>query len=301
MGCSIRSRVEPGRNAICRCLCRDHAGTGLVRAQCGRLSLRIKLHVPVERGVDQCLGSLQVLTGDSDYLYACRFKLHRAENPCRQEKLVDILEACHPLSAGGRVTTVTDGKPEVTVSHYFAAMRADEKFRKSDEQNGAAFQYLRQKFSRLSEAKIKEGIFIGPQIRNLFNDVNFDSVLEGKEKQAWNDFRLVARNFLGNKRSDNYAELVENMLSSYQKLGCNMSLKIHFLHSHLDFFPDNCGALSDEHGERFHQDIANMEKRYQGKWNVPMLADYCWTIYRDVPEAEYKRAAKKRRRNSANE
>ncbi|GBP11721.1 Nucleic-acid-binding protein from transposon X-element [Eumeta japonica] len=44
--------------------------------------------------------------------------------------------------------------------------------------SGAAFQYLCQKFSRLSEAKIKEGIFIGPQIRNLFNDVNFDSVLE---------------------------------------------------------------------------------------------------------------------------
>ncbi|GBP14416.1 hypothetical protein EVAR_92401_1 [Eumeta japonica] len=174
-------------------------------------------------------------------------------------------------------------------------------FVKAMNKSGAAFQYLRQKFSRLSEAKIKEGIFIGPQIRNLFNDVNFDSVLEGKEKQAWNAFRLVARNFLGNKRSDNYAEFVENILSSYQKLGCNMSLKIHFLHSHLDFFPDNCGALSDEHGERFHQDIANMEKRYQGKWNVPMLADYCWTIYRDVPEAEYKRAAKKRRRNSANE
>ncbi|UYV73934.1 hypothetical protein LAZ67_11001501 [Cordylochernes scorpioides] len=26
-----------------------------------------------------------------------------------------------------------------------------------------------------------------------------------------------------------------------------MSLKIHFLHSHLDFFPDNLGAVSDEH------------------------------------------------------
>ncbi|UYV78677.1 hypothetical protein LAZ67_16002346 [Cordylochernes scorpioides] len=47
-------------------------------------------------------------------------------------------------------------------------------------------------------------------------------------------------------------------------LGCNMSLKIHFLHSHLDFFPDNLGAVSDEHGERFHQDISSMEKRYQG-------------------------------------
>lgn len=174
-------------------------------------------------------------------------------------------------------------------------------FVKAMNKNGAAFQYLRQKFSRLSEAKIKEGIFVGPQIRNLFKDDNFDSVLEGKEKKAWDDFRLVANNFLGNKRSDSYAELIENMLSSYQKLGCNMSLKIHFLHSHLDFFPDNCGAFSDEHGERFHQDIANMEKRYQGKWNVSMLADYCWTVCRDVTEAEYKRAAKKPRRNSANE
>ncbi|UYV69180.1 hypothetical protein LAZ67_6002670 [Cordylochernes scorpioides] len=64
-----------------------------------------------------------------------------------------------------------------------------------------------------------------------------------------------------------------------------MSLKIHFLHSQLDFFPDNLGAVSDEHGERFHQDISSMEKRYQGKWSPGMLADYCWTLKRDVPQA----------------
>ncbi|UYV65367.1 hypothetical protein LAZ67_3004081 [Cordylochernes scorpioides] len=51
-------------------------------------------------------------------------------------------------------------------------------------------------------------------------------------------------------------------------LGCNMSLKIHFLHSHLDFFPDNLGAVSDEHGERFHQAISSMEKRYQEEENA---------------------------------
>jgi hypothetical protein len=34
-----------------------------------------------------------------------------------------------------------------------------------------------------------------------------------------------------------------------------MSLKIHFLESHLDFFPENIGRVGDEHGERFHQDI----------------------------------------------
>lgn len=35
---------------------------------------------------------------------------------------------------------------------------------------GQAFKYLREKNSRLSDAKIKEGIFVGPQIRLLVKD-----------------------------------------------------------------------------------------------------------------------------------
>ncbi|GFN98208.1 Pol polyprotein [Plakobranchus ocellatus] len=50
-----------------------------------------------------------------------------------------------------------------------------------------------------------------------------------------------------------------------------MSLKIHFLHNHLDFFPANLGAVSDEHGERFHQDISKMERNYQGRWDPAMM------------------------------
>jgi hypothetical protein len=68
-----------------------------------------------------------------------------------------------------------------------------------------------------------------------------------------------------------------------------MSQKMHFLDSHLDFFPQNLGNVSDEHGERFHQDISTVETRYQGKWNPIMLADYCWTLKRDVFQAEYTR------------
>jgi hypothetical protein len=56
-------------------------------------------------------------------------------------------------------------------------------------------------------------------------------------------------------------------------LGCNISLKINFLESHLDIFPENLGEVSDEHGERFHKDIMAIEKRYQGKWTSSMLAD----------------------------
>jgi hypothetical protein len=68
-----------------------------------------------------------------------------------------------------------------------------------------------------------------------------------------------------------------------------MSLKIHFLDSHLDFFPDNLGAVSDEHGERFHQDIFAFEKRFHGQSSARMLSDYCWTMKRDVPDAKHRR------------
>jgi len=44
-----------------------------------------------------------------------------------------------------------------------------------------------------------------------------------------------------------------------------MSLKIHFLESHLDFFPENLDEVSDEHGERFRQETEAKEKRFQGK------------------------------------
>jgi len=58
-------------------------------------------------------------------------------------------------------------------------------------------------------------------------------------------------------------------------MGCNMSLNTHFLDSHLDFFPDNLGAVSDEHGERFHQGISALEKRCHRQSSARMLSDYC--------------------------
>jgi ribosomal protein S18 acetylase RimI-like enzyme len=102
--------------------------------------------------------------------------------------------------------------------------------------------------------------------------------------------------FWGNNRADNYKLFIENLLQAYQNLGCNISLKIHFLHSHLDFFPDNLGHVSDEHSERFHQDIATMEKRYQGRWKPSMLVDYCWTLIREAPD-DYKRRSTQKKFN----
>jgi hypothetical protein len=105
----------------------------------------------------------------------------------------------------------------------------------------------------------------------------------------------VVTGFLGNRRADNYKDIVEELLSSYQELGCNMSMKIHFLSSHLDFFPENCGSVCDEHGERFHQDIAAMEGRYKGQWSASMLAAYCWTLMCESPYSTFSWQAKKAR------
>ncbi|UYV81789.1 hypothetical protein LAZ67_20002375 [Cordylochernes scorpioides] len=116
---------------------------------------------------------------------------------------------------------------------------------------------------------------------------NFQNSLNEVEAAAWNSFRKVCNNFLGSFKVGNYRDIVNDLLLSYKALGCNMSLKIHFLHSHLDFFPDNLGAVSDEHDGRFHQDISSMEKRYQSKWSPVMLSDYCWTLKRDEQQAKY--------------
>jgi len=93
----------------------------------------------------------------------------------------------------------------------------------------------------------------------------FEHLLTETDKSTWLIFRGVCLNFLENVKAENYKELVEDLLNAYQSMGCNMSLKIHFSRSHLDFFLPNLGAVSDKHGEGFHQDISTMETRYVGK------------------------------------
>jgi len=41
-----------------------------------------------------------------------------------------------------------------------------------------------------------------------------------------------------------------------------------------------------------------MEKKYQGKWNCAVLADYCWTLARDAPTMECKQQAKRKEKKT---
>ena len=90
--------------------------------------------------------------------------------------------------------------------------------------------------------------------------------------------------------SKHYKQYVNEMLTQFHGLNVNMSLKTRLLHSYLNFFPGKLGPVSDEHGERFHQDIATIEKRYQGKWTTSSLADYCWSLIHDDPIKKHVRS-----------
>ena len=99
----------------------------------------------------------------------------------------------------------------------------------------------------------------------------FGARLNLLELAVWNAMKSVVVNVLGSHRHEKHPDIIDSMLKAYEQLGARMSLKMHFLHSHLDFFPSNLGEVSDEQGERFHQDISFIEGPYQGRYDGRFL------------------------------
>ena len=75
-------------------------------------------------------------------------------------------------------------------------------------QYSTGFMYLKKKFPRTGDAKIKEGVFVRPQIRELIQDIRFEDQLSEVERAAWKSFKNVTSNFLGNHKVDNYCDMV---------------------------------------------------------------------------------------------
>ncbi|GBL84988.1 hypothetical protein AVEN_42236-1 [Araneus ventricosus] len=133
-------------------------------------------------------------------------------------------------------------------------------FVKALPKDGECSKYLCDQFPGLSEAKLKEGVFVGPGIRKMMKDENFEIKMETNERKAWDSFKLGITSFFGNKKKYNYKSIVEEMIKNFKILSCSMGLNVHFLDSHLNYFTENLGAVSEEQGERFHQDIKEKER-----------------------------------------
>jgi hypothetical protein len=100
---------------------------------------------------------------------------------------------------------------------------------------------------------------------------------------------------LGNHKDEDYENILRIMFKNFHILGSNMSLKMNFLFSHLNLFPKNLDCVSEEQGERLDQDIKQMDRRYQGRWSLSMMVDFCWMLQGDVPKKKiYSRQSIKR-------
>ena len=95
------------------------------------------------------------------------------------------------------------------MKNFVKAMKKDE----------SKFLYIYRKFPTLTEAILKEGIFVGPDRRKLMNDPTFDAFLNCLERCTWKALNVEVTNFLGNQKSNNYEALVEELLQAYEKLG----------------------------------------------------------------------------------
>ena len=110
----------------------------------------------------------------------------------------------------------------------------------------------------------------------MIRDKDFTKSMTQIDKRTLLAFVDVVNNFLGNRKAENYTGMINKMLSSFKLHNFNMNIKVHFLFSHLDKFPEDLGDVSDKQGERFRQDIKVMEEHCPGCWDIHVIADYCW-------------------------
>jgi hypothetical protein len=174
------------------------------------------------------------------------------------------------------------------------------KFVKGLKKDSKAFAYLKELFPKMTADKINSGIFVGPQIKTLMSPKSdFVKLLEPHERRAWVAFQAVCEFFFGNELSPHYRDFVDEMLKAFKEMGITMSLKIHFLNSHLERLTEHgytLGQVSDEQGERFHQEIAQIEKNFKSSavqhGYAGMLGDYCWQQSSDEFNPKHNRKTK---------
>lgn len=76
------------------------------------------------------------------------------------------------------------------------------------------------------------------------HDNEFQPKMDETESAAWWSFKGVSRGILGNQNQSHYDVLVDELVKTYQYLGSNVSLKLHFHNTHLPFFSRRMQELS---------------------------------------------------------
>lgn len=101
-------------------------------------------------------------------------------------------------------------------------------------------------------------------VRDLYLTKNMSELL-GSRLQQWKLLRIDVRITATGERSANLAVWFD-------------------VKDQICYCKDNPMVFRDEHGERFHHEISDMEDRFNGRYIPKMMGEYCWMIIRDTRE-----------------
>ncbi|GBM70940.1 hypothetical protein AVEN_111996-1 [Araneus ventricosus] len=110
-------------------------------------------------------------------------------------------------------------------------------FIKAMDCGGSGFQYLHLKFPKESETKIKEGIFVEPQFRQIMKDPVLESKLTKKEAAAWTTFKELEKMLLRKSQSGTLRQIVNSLLKGLQNYGMQHVFENPFLALSLRILP----------------------------------------------------------------
>jgi hypothetical protein len=92
-------------------------------------------------------------------------------------------------------------------------------FVKTKDQNSVKFTYFKNTFPRIGDAKTKEGVFVGPEIRELIQNVKFEDPRSEVEKTARKSLKNITTSFPGDHKAENYRDIVADLVQSKKLKG----------------------------------------------------------------------------------
>jgi hypothetical protein len=94
--------------------------------------------------------------------------------------------------------------------------------------------------------------------------------MNSSERRAWKAFENVCGNFLGNKKVENYSEIMQELTSSYSVIGCNIQTS---------FFAFPFGFFPLKTWEQSPMNMVKVSIRIFSKWKrgtVDYGVQICW-------------------------
>jgi len=115
---------------------------------------------------------------------------------------------------------------------------------KCTDKTGLGFQCMRNQFPNVSDAKIEEVIFIGPQIRELMQDKQFDQGVNETERNAWLSFNRICNDFLRYHKKSELSRCCAGPVDFVQSYGMQYEFESPLSGVTLGFFCQNISAKS---------------------------------------------------------